>query len=223
MTQSARDQILMDTRSALGAAKLPRRSAEVVRAEADALLADTDAARPSLEALDVIDAFVARAAGPKVNATVTRVENIQSVPNAIAEYLRNDSDAGLEVCIAPNATLTGLGWRAAGLTVVSKADDGVFVAMAQWAVAETGSVVLHSARDTPILPNFLALIHLVVVPRSRIVAHLEDYASAARAAGDPAPRNACLMTGPSGTSDIEGAFVRGAHGPKDVHVIVFGD
>ena len=36
------------------------------------------------------------------------------------------------------------------------------------------------------------------------------------------PRNAILITGPSGTTDIEGSYVRGAHGPGFLHVLLVG-
>ena len=41
---------------------------------------------------------------------------------------------------------------------------------------------------------------------------LEDYAAQVRA--EAAPRNVNLITGASGTTDIEGVLTRGAHGPR---------
>jgi L-lactate dehydrogenase complex protein LldG len=32
-----------------------------------------------------------------------------------------------------------------------------------------------------------------------------------------------LVTGASGTTDIEGRYVRGAHGPGYLHVVIAGD
>lgn len=83
-----------------------------------------------------------------------------------------------------------------------------------------GSLVLHSGADTPILANFLPLRHVVLLHARDIVAHLEDYAAAAAAL--PVPRNAILTTGASGTTDIEGMFVLGAHGPRFLHVVIAG-
>ena len=44
----------------------------------------------------------------------------------------------------------------------------------------------------------------------------------ATAVAGPAPRNLNLVTGASGTTDIEGAYVRGAHGPRSLHVVLVG-
>jgi L-lactate dehydrogenase complex protein LldG len=41
-------------------------------------------------------------------------------------------------------------------------------------------------------------------------------------AGVP-PRNLNLITGASGTTDIEGSYVRGAHGPRFLHVILVNE
>ena len=75
--------------------------------------------------------------------------------------------------------------------------------------------------STTFLLAFLPLHHIVVLRADRILAYLEDYA-AVIAGGDGPPRNAIMITGPSGTTDIEGSYVRGAHGPGFVHVILVG-
>ena len=93
------------------------------------------------------------------------------------------------------------------------------VGLARWGVAESGSVALHSGPDSPVLLAFLPLHHMVVLPVEGILPHLEDYAAVIDGEGRP-PRNAILITGPSGTTDIEGSYVRGAHGPGFVHIVL---
>ena len=90
------------------------------------------------------------------------------------------------------------------------------VGLARWGIAESGSLVFHSGPDNPVLLAFLPLHHIVALPASTILPHLEDYAALA----SPAPRNANLITGASGTTDIEGSYVRGAHGPGFLHVVI---
>ncbi|HHW62801.1 MAG TPA: LUD domain-containing protein, partial [Rhodocyclaceae bacterium] len=42
----------------------------------------------------------------------------------------------------------------------------------------------------------------------------------AATAGQRPPRNVNIITGASGTTDIEGSLVLGAHGPRYLHVII---
>ena len=71
------------------------------------------------------------------------------------------------------------------------------------------------------LLNFLPLHSIVAVEAHTIVPYFEDYLAAAR--GEPVPRNLNIVTGASGTADIEGTLVYGAHGPAFLHVIVVGE
>ena len=105
---------------------------------------------------------------------------------------------------------------AEAMSAESAPDEAAAISVALWGIAETGSVVIHSAPDQPILGAMLPRHWLVVVEESRILPFLDDYAANAK----PAPRNAVLITGSSGTTDIEGYFVRGAHGPGFVHVLL---
>ena len=49
---------------------------------------------------------------------------------------------------------------------------------------------------------------------------MEDYAASVQ--GEAAPRNVNLITGASGTTDIEGVLTRGAHGPRKLHIVIYG-
>jgi L-lactate dehydrogenase complex protein LldG len=215
----AREAILKSVADALPP---QRRGMAAVAAEARALLADPQAIRPALVSPGVIESFIQRAANSKVGATVGRVPSMAQLPEAIAQHLAARK-LPAHVALQPTPALTALDWARAGLSPDGTVDGGVAVSMACWGVAETGSLVVHSAADMPILLNFLPAAHVIAVHASTIVSHLEDYANAAREAGDPAPRNACLITGASGTTDIEGNLVLGAHGPRELHVIVIGD
>ena len=121
---------------------------------------------------------------------------------------------------SPIPRLQQLDWR--GFTVRSAigGDEILAVARAKWAIAETGTLVFHSGPNSPTLLSFLPLHHICVIESARILPHLEDYADAER--GAPEPRNVNLITGASGTADIEGALVRGAHGPAFLHALIVG-
>jgi L-lactate dehydrogenase complex protein LldG len=60
----------------------------------------------------------------------------------------------------------------------------------------------------------------VLVRASTVLAYLEDYADTFAATGEKQPRNVNIITGASGTTDIEGILVRGAHGPRNLHIVI---
>jgi L-lactate dehydrogenase complex protein LldG len=94
---------------------------------------------------------------------------------------------------------------------------GVFVA-----IAETGTLMLLSGRDTPASMHLLPETHIAIVPADRIVAHYEDGFALARAERGMLPRAVNMVSGPSRTGDIEQTIVIGAHGPYRVHVVIAG-
>ena len=120
------------------------------------------------------------------------------------------------VALQPAAELERLDWAGLATHPGMAADEPVGVGIARWGIAETGSLVFHSGPEMPILSAFLPLHHIVALRVDTILPWLEDYAALAA----PAPRNAVLVTGASGTTDIEGSYVRGAHGPGYLHVVL---
>ena len=120
------------------------------------------------------------------------------------------------IAVSGDARLDGLTQAGIETHPGTAPDEAAAISVARWGIAETGSVVIHSAPDQPILNAMLPRHWLVAVEETRILPFLDDYAALAK----PAPRNAVLITGSSGTTDIEGYFVRGAHGPGFVHVLL---
>ncbi|KUG29235.1 hypothetical protein ASZ90_000874 [hydrocarbon metagenome] len=101
----------------------------------------------------------------------------------------------------------------------ARAEVGITGAAA--ALAATGTVVLTSGPGMPRSVSIVPPAHLAVVPQSRILPDLAAYfATLSPVAGLPAAIHA--VSGASSTGDIEFVYVRGAHGPVAVHVIVLG-
>lgn len=213
---TARDDILGRVRAALG-----RRISDpaTIGSAAAALLADLPSTRPDLPASSLAQAFIARVTSPKVAATAARIDSEAALPGAVAAYLQA---RGLRKSIAlqPHAVLEALDWSGFELRPAVAADEVAAVGAARGGIAETGSLVFHSGANSPVLANFLPLHHIVMLRSADIVAYLEDYA--ASVAGQAMPRNVNLITGASGTTDIEGSLVLGAHGPRYMHVVVVG-
>lgn len=213
---STRDKILGAVRSALGHAP---NDAAAVRRAADALLADPTPIRPALLAESLVEAFIARATSPRVAATTACVATIEDLPAAVRRYL-DERGLPADTALQPAAALQALDWTGFTTRVGVTPTDQVAVGLARWGIAETGSLVFHSDAETPILANFLPLHHIVMLRAGDILAYLDDYAAAVQ--GQRAPRNAILITGASGTTDIEGSLVLGAHGPRTLHIIIVG-
>jgi len=90
---------------------------------------------------------------------------------------------------------------------------------ADYALAETGSLVLLSSASEARLVSLLPPVHLAVVLRDRLLTGLDELVSVLP---DPAAATSALViiTGPSRTADIEQILVRGVHGPREVHVLL---
>ena len=95
-----------------------------------------------------------------------------------------------------------------------------------YAVAETGSVVLlpspHLSRLTSLLPP----VHLAIVRPREVLGTLDDLFLLRRL--DFYERGAMapyinFITGPSRTADIEQQIVIGVHGPREVHMLILED
>lgn len=89
-----------------------------------------------------------------------------------------------------------------------------------WAIAETGSLVMCSGTGRERAASLLPPVHVAVVERQQIVPDLMDAIAALSHAGQRLPSNVVLITGPSKTGDIELQLTTGVHGPGTWHVIV---
>ncbi len=212
---SARDDILAAIRRNL------RRAADdpsKIAAEAEALALESNDSRPRLPDGDLADNFAARLVSDKVvGASVERIARLAETPAAARRYCEAHG-LDLKLALQPDARLQALDWRGFTIKSTISADETLALARARWAIAETGTFVFHSGPASPTLLSYLPLHHICVIERERILPHLEDYAL--KEAPARPPRNVNLITGASGTSDIEGRLVRGAHGPAFLHAII---
>ncbi len=174
---------------------------------------------PPLDLGDRVKLFTARASAEKVGATVERAAGLSDLPQAVARYLAAN-DLGPEFSLQPDPRLQNLDWGALRPNAPLRPDSAVAVGLALCGVAETGSLVFHSAPTAPTLYGFLQLHHLVALDAQTLLPRLEDYADSQ--IGKLAPRNVNFITGASGTTDIEGVLARGAHGPRKLHIVIYG-
>lgn len=214
----ARDDILGRIRRAGGtrdaaavAARLERHPRNLVPARASSL---DHAGQAALFA----------ALATEADATVARVASLAQVPEAVAQYLaaRNLPPSAV---LPPDPRLDEVPWRQAMLEIrrgLAQASDEVGVSAAFAGIAETGTLVLLSGRDSPTRNNFLPETHIVVLGSNDIVGIYEEAWDRLREAGG-LPRTVNLVTGPSRTGDIAQRLELGAHGPRRLHIVLVED
>jgi L-lactate dehydrogenase complex protein LldG len=208
----ARDRIFARISGARAGKALPSEGA--IRAERDALLPDVGATQPTITEQNTVARFKAMAMSERLTASVDEIGSLAEVPDAVDRYLQR---MGLPLEVAVTPVLANLEWRQIHATEKISANQAVAVTLADGGIAETGSLIFRSRAETPMLHNFLALHHIAVVRRESIARFLE-------AAFDPnapeMPRIFSFITGTSGTADIEAVNIRGAHGPRYLHILI---
>jgi len=95
---------------------------------------------------------------------------------------------------------------------------------AQWAIAETGTLVLESEEERHRLISLVPPVHIAIIEASRIRQTMGEVLGLISEHGsDALSRTVTFITGPSRTSDIELTLAIGVHGPAELHVIVIGE
>jgi L-lactate dehydrogenase complex protein LldG len=94
------------------------------------------------------------------------------------------------------------------------------ITSAQWAIAETGTLVLESGKEFSRLTSLLPPVHVCVLYAASIRETMVEILEAIKNDLSPA---VTFITGPSRTSDIELTLAIGVHGPRELHVIVIDD
>lgn len=170
---------------------------------------------------DLVERFKQQAL--RMSDTLDEVDALRDVPGAVRRYLDLQG-------IRPNAIawrdLNTFSWNEAGINIEFRPprnEDLVGITGSFCAVAETGTLMLLSGRDTYSSASLLPETHIAIVHRSRIVGGMEDAFMLARDECGELPRAVNFISGPSRTGDIEQTIVLGAHGPYRVHVILVLD
>src|SRR5205085_12582893 len=100
----------------------------------------------------------------------------------------------------------------------------VGITTADYALADTGTLVLVSGDEQHRLISLLPPTHVCLLDPARVLPSLPDLLARVRGRFSPpeaAPKNMTCIPGPSRTADIEQAITMGVHGPKSLHVILY--
>jgi L-lactate utilization protein LutC len=95
------------------------------------------------------------------------------------------------------------------------------ITSAEYALAETGSLVYLSESGEARLLSLLPPRHIAIIERDRILTSLDELFSVLPQPGAHSSAMV-LITGPSRTADIEMRLVRGVHGPGEITVVIIG-
>jgi L-lactate dehydrogenase complex protein LldG len=159
-------------------------------------------------------------------AKVSRVRSLKALPEAIAAALRANNlpfrmRAGSDPLFNDLRAAPGLIEISSGR---AEAGDAAGLSRAFAGAAESGTLFLISGPDNPSTLNFLPETHVVVILASDIAGSYEEAWAKLRSVhgSGKMPRTVNLISGPSRTADIEQTLVMGAHGPKNLLVLIAG-
>jgi L-lactate dehydrogenase complex protein LldG len=181
-------------------------------------------ARSRLPHAQQVDLFVRNV--EKEFGSVTRVPDMDAVPGAVADYLAAQNLPG-SVIMAPHPELQAIPWSARPLLNIregrAQSTDAVSVQHGFAGIAETGTLMLPSAPERPVTLNLLADTEIAILRASAIVGAYEEGWDRLRAETGGMPRNIMFITGPSRSADIEQTLELGAHGPRQLHIVLVED
>lgn len=161
----------------------------------------------------------------KVGAEVTSVASVEEAVAAVAALVKGPVVLPAFAGAARLELARRL--RAAGCEVheenlrstAARADTGV--TGANFAIADTGSVVLESTPEEIRLATTLPERHVVLLDPRKIVADGLEAVPILRRFHQRDPRNyLAYITGPSRTADIERVLTIGVHGPRQLHILL---
>ena len=154
-------------------------------------------------AVEALAGHVHSKADPR--STVERILDGRSAVCADAPLLREwniDTIAGVLPFTRENAAAADVG-----------------ITLAEYTLADTGSLAVFASAAQPRLASLLPPCHVALVRRDKLLTGLDELLDL-----HPRPLDGTsslvLITGPSRTADIEMILVRGVHGPGELHVIL---
>ena len=161
-----------------------------------------------------------------------KVESLEEVQNYILSLakernaklvVRWDAEELEELGVDEPLEEAGAGvvvWRDLEKSREVAADADIGLTTAEWAIAETGSLVLAGGPGKGRSVTLLPPVHVAVVPADRVLGTVTE--AIGKYSYGEVPANLCFHTGPSRTGDIEMTLSIGVHGPGEVHVLLVG-
>ena len=188
----------------------------------------------------LLDQFATAAA--QNNWRVSRAENVEHAAEVIAQICRSGSiksvmrsqqevfarvpiDKALATLLV-DVSLSVAGGDGAGRQALKDMAFAVDCGLTgtEYAIAETGTVVIHPRAGVSRLVSLAPPVHIAIVERGGVIPTLDGSFLVERESlidghGGPSLN---LISGPSRTGDIEATVVQGIHGPLVTHAVLIG-
>jgi L-lactate dehydrogenase complex protein LldG len=104
-------------------------------------------------------------------------------------------------------------------------EAGLGITSADYAIADTGTLVLVSGGEQHRLISLLPPVHMCLLETGRIMPDLSSLLARVEGefyqGGEAPPQAMTFITGPSRTADIEHTLTMGVHGPSELHVLLY--
>lgn len=134
---------------------------------------------------------------------------------AFAEYLESQPKSGLK--------LSGFTDNIEQLKAEIFERTQASLTLARGAIAETGTLVLWPDTDEPRTMSLVPPVHVCLLKASQLSSSFASLLAQEQWATKGLPTNALLISGPSKTADIQQTLAYGAHGPKELIVLLIQD
>lgn len=186
------------------------------------------------EALNLVEEFEIQARN--VGATVYKLDDVEMAKKIIAGII--EESGSKSVIIQEDTLLSGFDLKnflkdVEIIPFEQNADPGenrrsyfynlkraeVGITGVDFAIADTGSIVLRASDQKPRAVSLLPPIHIAVLKEELIIPSLYELMTEIE---HECIDDSCItiITGPSKTADIEFNLVRGIHGPGELHIII---
>jgi len=155
-----------------------------------------------------------------------RVPSMEAAREAVAAAIVGKTAVASNAPYLAECGISALPGVRAGIRDVEELRDlcetaDVGITSADYALADTGTLVMIASPAEARLVSLLPPAHIAVVPMDRMLTGLDELFTLVPMPAD-ASSSLVLITGPSRTADIEQILVRGVHGPGQISVVLVG-
>ena len=175
--------------------------------------------RPSVSSQQLIDNFKANLELVGGNCTIVASET--EAANKVAEIISETGSKRIAVSDSDVIKRLVSTFEVTENTPQDELFDfDIGITGAQWGIAETGTLLLESSKESHRLTSLVPPVHLCILRAENIRQTLGEILELTSSDLSPAMT---FITGASRTSDIELTLAIGVHGPGEVYVIVIAD